>query len=163
MAKKEKDPEAKGNKGGQLVPVLIILLVGVVIFFGVTFFTKTLLFAPKDSTASHQESNTNLADETIVEMDELLVNLAADQSGNGGYLKVKIALGISDSKIAKAFPENQSRVKDLVIETLRSKKMAEISSSASTEKLKKELSEKIKILLNTDSEINVYFTEYLVQ
>lgn len=157
-------PEASKKKS-PLKLILIILLIIVLLggaFVGYAFFTKSFFFAPKDAETAATASTEETLAETMFSMDGFIVNLKT-KNASKRYLKVTLALGCAQKKDIKKLEEKQYQIRDIVITTLRSKDIEILATVEEEDKVKTELAENINTLFDPDIEMNVYYTEYIIQ
>ena len=149
------------KKKNPIKPILIILLIIVLLgggFVGYAFFTKSFFYEPKDAeTAAEVELK-----ETMFSLEGFIVNLKT-QNSSRRYLKVTLALGCVNKRDVKKLENKQYQIRDIVITTLRSKDIEILSSVEYEDKVKNELVENINTLFEPDIEMNVYYTEYIIQ
>lgn len=161
MAEQDTLVSEESKKKSPLKGIIIILLIVVLLgagFMGYAFFTKSFFFAPKDAeTATKAE-----LEETMFSLEGFIVNLKT-QNLSKRYLKVTLALGCVNKKDIKKLEEKQYQIRDIVITTLRSKDIEILSSVEEEEKVKKELAKNINTLFEPDLQMNVYYTEYIIQ
>lgn len=154
--------EDSKKKKNPVMIILIFLLVIVLLvagFVGYAYFTKSFFFAPKDAEAAIEEVE---LDETMFALDGFVVNLKTENSSKR-YLKITIALGCINKKDIKRLEEKQYQIRDIVITTLRSKNIDLLSSEDGEDQVKEELATNINSLFQPDIEMNVYYTEYIIQ
>lgn len=138
------------NKGvSKLMVVIIILLVLLIasgVFLGYMFMTKNQNSIPRP--------------EKTMAMDEFVVNLADEDIRV--YIKAKIFLAYTDTKIETELKDKMPQIRDLVITTIRLKKSTEFDG-AKLENIRKELIDKINKKLTSGQITNVYFYDIIIQ
>jgi len=153
------EPKKKRKKG--LLIFIIIILILVLLggaFTGYAFFTKSFFFAPDDG----QEGKVEMIEETMYPLDSFVINLDAN-GGSRKYLKVSIAIGCSEKKDIKRITEKEVQIKDTIISTLRGQELETLSLVEKEDVVKNEIIKSINALFYPELEINVYFTEYIIQ
>lgn len=78
-------------------------------------------------------------------------------------LKSDIIIVMTDKEQFKEFENNTFKVRDILINVLRSKNYEQIREPKAQDVLKAEIKEKLKEKLNTDSISDIYFNEFVVQ
>lgn len=148
------DKEKKNKKKiRKLIIVFIIFILAVTIFLTAYYFItgNSIITTIKNMKAE---------EEFTYVLDDFVVNL---QGSSSHYLKAKIALAYSNKKEVEILTENNSKIRDTIIQDLRSRKAEEILESPSFEKIKNNLKSDINSLLTKDIITNIYFTDFLVQ
>ncbi|WDU83983.1 flagellar basal body-associated FliL family protein [Caloramator sp. Dgby_cultured_2] len=93
-------------------------------------------------------------------MDEFVVNLADEDIRV--YIKAKIFLAYTDTKIETELKDKMPQIRDLVITTIRLKKSTEFDG-IKLENIRKELIGKINSKLTSGQITNVYFYDIIIQ
>ena len=152
-----KKPDEGGSSGGGKGKTIIFLVVGLVVGAVVVFGVSKVIFG---KSAGEKKEEKTLPEHTI-ELDEFVVNLA----DGSHYAKVTIALGLEKplGEGGKLEPKILAPVRDTVIAVLSSKSMNELVSGEGKEKLKKDLKEKLNELLGKEIVKEVYFTSLTLQ
>jgi len=152
-----KKPDEGGTSGGGKGKAIIFLVVGLVVGAVVVFGVSKVIFG---KSAGEKKEEKTLPEHTI-ELDEFVVNLA----DGSHYAKVTIALGLEKplGEGGKLEPKILAPVRDTVIAVLSSKSMNELVSGEGKEKLKKDLKEKLNELLGKEIVKEVYFTSLTLQ
>lgn len=154
QGKKQKKSKPKGKKFWLILTIILVVLAGssagAYFFFG----------KPAGEAAEVKKPKT--VEMESLDMGEMVVNLA----GNGGshYLRVKIVIEYpKEKKLAEELKKKKHQVSDILITTLRSKTLAEVSSAGSVEGLKKSLLKEINSHLEHGEVTGLYYTDFLVQ
>ena len=160
----DEDGEAPKKKlaGKKLVlfigaPVVLLLAIG-----GVMFFLDPLgLFADG---AAETEMAEEQAPKPVVfyEMPDMLVNLSAKDKRNQ-YLKLKVALEMSDKETRKAISPMLPRIMDIFQIYLRELRREDLEGSAGVYRLKEELLRRINLVLSPRKIDRILFKEMIVQ
>jgi flagellar FliL protein len=181
MAKKDKQEtngEQEPKKGGKL-KLIIIILVALIILGGGGFAAYMFLFkksppppAPAQNNGQQQQQQQAQAQAAppIVKkkkilpqttLDPFIVNLADKNARR--YLKVKVALELSDEKLKDEIKERTPEIRDLVTLLLSSKTYADISTFDGKLALKTELMSRLNAILINGRVTNVFFVDFVVQ
>lgn len=94
-------------------------------------------------------------------LDSFVVNLA--DADYRRYLRVTLTLEYCEPELEKELLAKKHRIRDVVIEVLRSKKIADLGSGGQTDALRKQLAEAINQNLTQGKIEGLYFEEFLVQ
>ena len=143
---KEKATEAEGPeaKGGKKKLIIILLVVLLAAGGGAYFF----LFSGSAKAAAPVPG-------VVTVLDPVTVNLAG-----GGYLKIGVALQLTDAVGAEASKIDGSKAKDLIISTFSQAQPADVIGARDA--LKKALQKKI-IEAYDDEVMGIYYTDYVTQ
>ncbi|AYD40676.1 flagellar basal body protein FliL [Clostridium fermenticellae] len=173
----ENKVEKKGKRKLIILVLVLIIIVCVGVYLGYSLFLKDKLGSEGVSAKQQQLQQTQAVQagqttQTITQQivssktyelskDDILVNLADTDSSR--YLKVNIYLGYDSKKLDSELEEKQPIIMDTVINVLRTKKAADISSAKGLETVKVELIQRINPLLQKGQINNIYFSNVLVQ
>lgn len=95
-------------------------------------------------------------------IDSFTINLA--DMGSRRYLRTQVVLEYVDSKkLVKELGYKNHRIKDVVIDVFRSKKVEDLDSTKKTDALRDELLLSINKLLVDGQIIGLYFEEFIIQ
>ena len=104
----------------------------------------------------------NGGNEFTVPLEEFVVNLK--QEGNiRHYIKVTMALMFTNEDNGPMIEANVSKIRDVIISTLRSKTYAEVSDDDQTISLKAELVKNINETLKSEIIEGVFITDVIIQ
>ncbi|CCJ32608.1 MULTISPECIES: flagellar basal body-associated FliL family protein [Caloramator] len=131
-----------------IIIILLVLLIAAGVFLGYMFMTKNQNATPKPKP------------EKTMAMDEFVVNLADEDIRV--YIKAKIFLAYTDTKIETELKDKMPQIRDLVITTIRLKKSTEFDG-IKLENIRKELIGKINSKLTSGQITNVYFYDIIIQ
>jgi len=95
-------------------------------------------------------------------LEEFIVNLKQDKNSRN-YIKISLALMYTDEKSGQTIDSNVSKIRDVIINTLRSKTYNEVLDESKTAEIKKQLVENINTALGESIVEGVYITDVLVQ
>lgn len=96
------------------------------------------------------------------EMPDMLVNLSS-QDKRSQYLKLKVALEMSDKETKKALTPMLPRIMDIFQIYLRELRSEDLEGSAGVYRLKEELLRRINLVLNPKKIDRILFKEMIVQ
>lgn len=138
-----------------LLFVLIPVIIGLIVFFVIKagWFGPILGNTEQKAAAAPKELTYSLGD--------FMVNL--DEPGYKRYIKVKVFVGYTNSKLEAEFAEKVPQIGDAISGILRAKKLDDVNTPDKTDIVKKEIKDKINTILSTDKLINIYFKEILIQ
>jgi len=109
----------------------------------------------------NQDEGTNIGDIKKVTLSSFSVNLA--DAGNRRYLRTTITLEYTSEDTEKELEITMHRIKDVVLNVLRDKKVIDVDTPAETNELKKELLEAINSRLTKGNINGLYFEEFIIQ
>jgi flagellar FliL protein len=148
--------------------VLIIIVSVAVLFMGMVgagFFilwNKISQLPPDPATVQDMpvEEEENVIG-PLYSLDTMIVNLS--DHGGKRYLRVTMALELSDPDAAATIESRLPQVRDAILMILPTKKYDEISTTDGKIALRTEVMEKINTLMTKGRVNNIYFTEFVVQ
>lgn len=94
-------------------------------------------------------------------LDTMIVNLA--DHGGKRYLRVTMALELSDPEVVATIESRLPKVRDAVLMILPTKTYDDVSTTDGKIALRNEVMEKINGLMTKGRVNNIYFTEFVVQ
>lgn len=97
----------------------------------------------------------------LVSLPPLLVNLADPQGRR--YLKLALDIEVKDKKASELLNKNMAKVKDALLLLLSSKTYDDLASIENKILLKKEIVERLTLVLGEQQVMRVYITEIVVQ
>ncbi len=145
--------EPKKKSIGKIVAAALVLALAVVAFFAYSYMTKSFVFKG--------EANEEPVATQVYTLDEFVLNLK--DPGSNRYLKTRIALGYESKKDAETLAEKQLQIRDVIIQTLRSKTTDNIMAVEKTDDLKKELIEDVNEIFDHDLVLDIYIVDFLIQ
>lgn len=107
------------------------------------------------------DSRTVGTKEYLFSTDEIVANL--NNPDNRSYIKVNIYLGYSAKNLETELTDKKPQIRDTIIDILRSKKVADLNSQKSIERMKSEISNNVNKILTKGKVSSVYFNDILVQ
>ena len=148
---------------------MLIIIISVVLLFMGTVGAGFFILWNK---ISQIPVNPAIADDVSVEEDEntigplysldtMIVNLA--DHGGKRYLRVTMALELSDSEALTTIESRLPQVRDAVLMILPTKKYDDVSTTEGKIALRTEVMDKINALMTKGQVNNIYFTEFVVQ
>ena len=140
---------------------LLLVVVAVLALIGVALSVYTLFFSD-DAVANDEPQLVEVAGpyRQFGPMD-FTVNLA--ESGQRSYLKATVTLAFEERSLENELEERRAQIRDMIIEILRSKEVAEVSHGVGTEQLRSEMIAELNPILSEGEIIEIYFTDFLVQ
>ena len=124
------EKKEKKGKGKLIIIILLVLVLISTLVLGYFFVTGTKIADIKESFTSHEEYT--------VLLDEFIVNLSSENSAKN-YLKVEVALMYTEKKKGETINVNVNKIRDIVINNIRSKTSSEISGGENTTTMKKQM------------------------
>jgi flagellar FliL protein len=100
---------------------------------------------------------------SFVDLPEMTINLSTQQQERPQFLKVKIALEVSDAKIGEDIKPVMPRVLDTFQVYLREMRASDLDGSAAMYRLKEELMRRVNVAIYPAKIEAVLFKEVLVQ
>jgi len=97
----------------------------------------------------------------LYSLDTMIVNLA--DHGGKRYLRVTMALELSDPEAVATIESRLPQVRDAVLMILPTKTFDDVSSTDGKIALRNQVMEKINTLMTKGRVNNIYFTEFVVQ
>lgn len=146
--------------------VAVVLLVGAVGYFGagtVNLPFLSGLLGRGQETKGQQAEAKGTNDEAAyrqLNLEPLVVNLA--DPGGRRYLRVTITLEFTDPKVEKEMARVGYRVRDAIIQVLRSKTVADLAPDQA-DKVRQELLDTVNGLLEKGKFTGLYFQEFIIQ
>ncbi|MCB2147962.1 MAG: flagellar basal body-associated FliL family protein [Deltaproteobacteria bacterium] len=148
--------------------VLIIIISVAVLFMGMVgagFFIlwNKISQVPQDPTKVAEmpvEEEENLIG-PLYSLDTMIVNLA--DHGGKRYLRVTMALELSDPEAVATVESRLPQVRDAVLMILPTKTYEDVSTTDGKIALRNQVMEKINTLMTKGRVNNIYFTEFVVQ
>ncbi|MBQ1335842.1 MAG: flagellar basal body-associated FliL family protein [Selenomonadaceae bacterium] len=170
MADEEKEVESAEpapKKKSPIILIAVLVIVGLVLAAGISFFVTTKLMA---DTAMDTGSSNKFHDPGVFiklgdQKEGILVNVGGQKAGK--FLKTSIILEMNPGKkdiIAegKVLPVAETKIMDTVLQVLRSAKLEEFDATKQDD-LKKKIKEEINGQLGEGSVYDVYITSFLLQ
>lgn len=153
VAEQKQTEETKGKKKW-LKWVLIFTIPLIIISGAVGFYFATMVNGNDDGAIPMKNVQT-------LTIQSFTINLA--DAGHRRYLRTQITLEYVDRKLLNELELKDHRIKDTVINILRSKRVSDLDSNEKTEALRQELMGAINELLTEGEIIGLYFEEFIIQ
>jgi flagellar FliL protein len=164
-------PKKGGSSIGKMLMIILLALVssaggGVVSF---VLISRTLnaqaKAAEKPAKEAEQEKMAELLEKSaVIPLEPFVVNLADTDAAR--YLRIKISLMVDDKGKLKEVVENQAlqlKVRDVILESLTSKRSQDLINAEGKNKLRHELQEKVAVYFRAPKLVDVMFTEFVIQ
>lgn len=135
------------------IVVIVLLLLVLVSIITVAYF----VFGGKGEDALKQ-----IGEESTIELEEFVVNLKPSK-GKTNYLKVSVALMSEEEAFKEAIEANTNKVRDVIVNILRSKTADEVLDVEKEAAIKKNMVTKLNETIGADLIKEVYFTDLVVQ
>lgn len=161
----EAEPEAKGKKS-PIILVVVLVVVGLVLAGGISFFVTTQMMTNSPSDMGVSEHHDPGVFVKLGDAKEgILVNVGGAKAGK--YLKVSIVLEMNPGKKdniveGQIVPMAETKILDTTMQILRSAKLEEFNADKQDE-LKKKLKDELNNKLGPGSVYDVYITSFLLQ
>lgn len=181
--------EAKPSKKKRIIKLVILILLLAILggggFFGYKFFMSKKAAAGGDNATEHKteepagEGGTKAegghgdakegdgkgtgaeGGSELVSLPPFLVNLADPQGRR--YLKLALDIEVKDKAAADQMNKNMAKVKDSLLLLLSSKTYDDLASIENKILLKKEIVERLTLVLGEQKVLRVYITEIVIQ
>jgi flagellar FliL protein len=165
-----KPPRKEGSSIGKILMVVVLALVssagGGVISF--VLISKTLAAPAKAGEKPEKAEQERVAEllekSAAIPMEPFVVNLADQDAAR--YLRIKISLMIDDKTKLKEVAENQAlqlKLRDVILESLTTKRSQDLINAEGKNKLRREIQEKAAIYFRAPKLVDVMFTEFVIQ
>lgn len=149
--------EGPGNKK---IWAIIIAVVVCLIIFGSTALAYFYFAEGESSGAASEEPAISIKDIKKMTLDAFTVNLADNYRK---YLRTTISIEYTSKDLEKELQAKLHRIRDLIIEVLRSKKSQDFNTPEGTAALKQELLQSINAELEKGKLTGLYFEEFVIQ
>lgn len=100
--------------------------------------------------------------ESVLPLNQFVVNLKTGSSRNS-YLKATVVLAYMQSDHEVILTKNKDRIRDKIIEILRTKSKEELQEDEGASKLKVEIKESLNSLLGENIITNIYYNDFMIQ
>ena len=142
------------------VGVLFMVLVGSGFFM---MWTKINSLMPPEEVAEEvpEEEEEEITVGEMFPLDTFVVNLA--DAGGKRYLRATMQLELAPEEHKETFEQRLPQIRDVVLTILPTKEFQDIRTIEGKSALRTEILDKLNELLNGDSVVNIYFTEFVIQ
>lgn len=147
----DKNPKKKVKT--LIIIAVLVLALAAASFFAYAYFTKTFIF--------NEDSKVAPVAEVVYPLGEFVINL--NDSKNRSYLKTQIAVGYANKKDEIFIKDKKFQIRDIIIQTLRSKTAEDIRAVEKTDELKVEIMNKLNELFEPELILEVYIVDILIQ
>ncbi|NLI11587.1 MAG: flagellar basal body-associated FliL family protein [Peptococcaceae bacterium] len=153
--------EEKAGKNGKPKKKKTILIVLVILVLLAGSSAGAYMFFLRPAAQAGEVKKTKVEEKESLDMGEVIVNLNGSSSH---YLRAKVTIDYpKNKKLAEELKKKKHIVSDVIIATLRSKTLAEVSNASALQGLKSSLIEEINNKLDAGEITGVYFTDFLVK
>jgi len=152
------DGDEEEEEGGKSKLPMII---GGVVVLGAVYNFVLKPSPPPEDLAMVEEAEVELIEGEIVELDEMILNIGAEDETV--FLRIGLALVLEELIIAKDFEAETAIAKDVAIEYLSSVGKDQLRTAAGREKVKEELSLMIREAYGDEKVVRVLFTALVMQ
>ena len=158
------DAAEEAKAGGKKKKLLILAPIVLLLLGGVGWFGASYLGLFEESGKMQVAENVPPPPKPAFyhELPEMVVNLSSRES-QSHYLKMKIALEVSDQSVAEAMQPNLPRVLDLFQVYLRELRAEDLEGSQGIYRLKEELLKRINLAVHPSRVNRILFKEIIVQ
>ncbi|WFA07889.1 flagellar basal body-associated FliL family protein [Tissierella sp. Yu-01] len=139
--------------------IIIIALLVMILLLTAAILVFVVADNPMGNIVEVFQSN---GDEYTVPLEEFVVNLKQEGSIRH-YIKVTMALMFTNEDNGAIIEANVSKIRDVIISTLRSKTYTEVSDDDQTTNLKAELVKNINETLKSEIVEGVFITDVIIQ
>ena len=166
-----KAPEKK--RGSMIGKMLMMIVLALVSSAGGGFISFILISKSLGAQAKAGEKAEKPEAEKVAELLEkgavlplepFVVNLADTDSAR--YLRIKISLMVDDKSRIKEVTENQAlqlKLRDVILESLTTKRSQDLINSEGKNKLRHEIQDKVALYFREPKLVDVMFTEFVIQ
>jgi flagellar FliL protein len=169
---KNETPEegSESRKRGSLLDNKAVLLGVVVVVqalmaFAITQFVIVPRLSVQDAALAGKETGVATAEDKdgiIVGLEEIIVTLRGEE-GRTNYLRINVAVEVSDQKVADLVINRLPQLRDIVIMTLSSKRAGDLLTPEGNMATRTEIFKRLAERLPPDSLRNIYFSDLVIQ
>ncbi len=157
--------QPESGEKNNLVKIIVIAAVVVVVLatgiaFGVAKFVLSNTAQVPSKESSKEISNVAKLGASF-EAGEFTTNVNSQEGMR--FTKVKLVLEVSNEKVKAELENKKPKVEDTILSILRNKTFEELRAPDATDKLKKEVKERINTFLAEGRIENVFFTYFITQ
>ncbi len=153
------EEKAGSNAKPKKKKTVSIILVVLLLLAGTSAGAYMLFFKPAATAEPVKKAQTG--EKESLDLGEMVVNLSGSSAH---YLRVKVTIDYpKNKKLAEELNKKKHIISDVIISTLRSKTLAEVSNANTIQELKKSLVDEINKNLYSGDITGIYFTDFLVQ
>jgi flagellar FliL protein len=166
-------PTPPRNGGSSVSKMLLVIVLALVSSAGgglISFVLISRTLGAQGKTAENPEKAEQervaemLEKSAVIPLEPFVVNLADTDAAR--YLRIKISLMVDDKSKLKEVSENQAlqlKVRDVILESLTSKRSQDLINSAGKNNLRHEIQDKVAIYFRAPKLVDVMFTEFVIQ
>lgn len=154
----KKEEKKDGKKNILLIGVIILFIFLILLLIGgaVAFF---YLGFPGGAAGSSDDVVQDPEHQFTVE--NFIVNLADSEQRR--FLKASMVFTYHEEDLQEELEGRKAQLRDMIIDILRNKKVAEIEEAGSTERIRSKIVSEVNEMLSEGEIEEVYFTEFIVQ
>lgn len=168
MADSKSNPEQEKSKTKikpmwfiMLVGVLLVVTVGLVVYFIGHNSSSTKIADAKQLEPSERQSSSRESLGPLVEIENFVVNIMDNERTR--YLKAALTLEAIDKQTKEEIDQRKPQIRDAILFHVSNKKFREISDLQGKKQLRAELIHRINSLLSQGKVRRIFFTEFVVQ
>ncbi|MFZ7120941.1 MAG: flagellar basal body-associated FliL family protein [Eubacteriaceae bacterium] len=150
-------PEETKQKKSKFKLIVIILIVLVLLLSTVIGY-----FAITGKSIATVLSSFEKHEEFYIVLDDFVVNINGIND-KSNYLKTQVSLSYTNKKYEDIISSNTSKIRDVIITSLREKSTVELLNCDNIEQIKQEIVQNVNEILNQEVVENLYFTDFLIQ
>lgn len=157
---------ATGNGNGGLIKIIVIVgVVVIVVCAGIVYGVTSLVLSSTGQQPAKAGESTTTSDSlgTSYDAGTFTTNVSAQDGSPAHIVKVKVVFFLNDAKLSAEMDNKKPMIEDFIIKMLRSKSFEELNKPEATDKLKKEIKEKVNTFLATGRVDNVFVTDFITQ
>lgn len=151
---KKYEEEYKKKKKNKLI--IIVLVIVLLVGLGCSYFYM------KAKGVELPFAKEKIQTESVLPLNQFVVNLKTGSSRNS-YLKATVVLAYMQSDHEVILTENKDRIRDKIIEILRTKSKEELQEDDGAIRLKVQIKESLNELLGETIITNIYYNDFMIQ
>ncbi|GAA0178073.1 hypothetical protein SH2C18_11880 [Clostridium sediminicola] len=153
---KKYEEEYKKKKEKKSKIIIIVLVIVLLVGLGGTYFYL------KSTGFKFPFTKEEVQTEKVIPLRQFVVNLKTSSSRNS-YLKATIVLAYMESDNEEILATNEDRIRDKIIEILRTKSNEELKKDEGAIELKEQLKQSLNELLGEVIITNIYYNDFMIQ
>ena len=161
MSEAEETKEAKPNKKGKLMVILVVILALGGGIGGTWFYMQSQI----EELEGDEPKEPKKKPTTFVELDIFTVNLLPEETNT--YLQVGLTIKAHETEVIDAIDDQMPEIRNRILLILSSKEAAEISTIIGKQQLSSDITNEIKQVFDSEEMQNdivgVLFTSFVIQ